>query len=105
MSPQSAPASASKPKARGSRNRKSVVATKIGWQGYQGRSRSPQGIGSYLDLGPARGAFCFAAPAERNAGASQLNSGHALKLLTFLVGKSRRQAKELERVVVGIAED
>ena len=30
MSPQSAPASASKPKARGSRNRKSVVATKIG---------------------------------------------------------------------------
>jgi hypothetical protein len=56
-------------------------------------------------LGPARGAFCFAAPTERNAGASQLNSGHALKLLTFLVGKSRRQAKELERVVVGIAED
>ena len=52
-----------------------------------GAAARHKGIGSYLDLGPARGAFCFAAPAERNAGASQLNSGHALKLLTFLVGQ------------------
>ena len=71
---------------------------------------------SYLDLGPARGAFCFAAQTERkrlgalDAGASQLNSGRALKLLTFLVGQCHDDrifidAKELGRVVVGIAED
>ena len=66
--------------------------------------------------GPARGAFCLAAQTERkrlgalDAGASQLNSGRALKLLTFLVGQCHDDrifidAKELGRVVVGIAED
>ena len=45
-----------------------------------------------------------------DAGASQLNSGRALKLLTFLVGQCHDDrifidAKELGRVVVGIAED
>ena len=64
----------------------------------------------------ARGAFCLAAQTERkrlgalDAGASQLNSGRALKLLTFLVGQCHDDrifidAKELGRVVVGIAED
>ena len=45
-----------------------------------------------------------------DAGASQLNSGRALKLLTFLVGQCHDDrifidAKELGRVVVEIAED
>ena len=45
-----------------------------------------------------------------DAGASQLNSSRALKLLTFLVGQCHDDrifidAKELGRVVVGIAED
>ena len=81
-----------------------------------GAAARHKGIGSYLDLGPVRGAFCFAAQTERkrlgalDAGASQLNSGRALKLLTFLVGQCHDDrifidAKELGRVVVGIAED
>jgi hypothetical protein len=75
-----------------------------------------KGIGSYLDLGTARGAFGFAAPTERKrlGGArcrrKSANSGRALKLLTFLVGQCHDDrifidAKELGRVVVGIAED
>jgi hypothetical protein len=55
----------------------------------------------------------LAAPTERKrlgAGASQLNLGRAFKLLTFFVGQCHDDrifidAKELGRVVVGIAED
>ena len=61
--PQPAPASAPKPKARGSRNRKSIAATKV-----QGGSCSPQRHRKLLGLGPALGAFCFAAPTEKRLG-------------------------------------
>ena len=50
-------------------------------------------IGSYLDLGTARGAFCFAAPTERKrlGGArcrrKSANSGRVLKLLMFVIGQ------------------
>ena len=64
---------------------------------------------------PALGAFCFAAPTEKRLGGARCwrksaYSGHALKLLTFLVGQCHDDrifidAKELGRVVVGIAQD
>ena len=65
---------------------------------------------------PHAGPFVLPRQTERkrlgalDAGASQLNSGRALKLLTFLVGQCHDDrifidAKELGRVVVGIAED